>query len=77
MTIPGATSLGGLWQRPVVAAPMAGGVSTTAMVVAAGEAGGIGFVPGGYRSPSVLGDDIRAVRERTSRPFGVNLSSSP
>jgi nitronate monooxygenase len=58
---------------PVVAAPMAGGPSTTDLVVAVTEAGALGFVAGGYTSARSLAEEIRAVRARTTRPFGVNL----
>ena len=52
---------------------MAGGPSTIELAVAVSEAGGLGFVAAGYRSADALRDDIRAFRERTSTPFGVNL----
>jgi nitronate monooxygenase len=68
-----ASNFGGLWDVPVIAAPMAGGPSTADLIVAVGEAGGFGFVAGGYKTASDLDEQIRAVRERTSRPFGVNL----
>jgi len=58
---------------PLVAAPMAGGPSTPALVAAAAEAGGLGFLGGGYLTDASLGDRIRATRELTSAPFGVNL----
>ncbi len=57
----------------VVAAPMAGGVSTPALVGAVNAAGGLGFLAGGYQSPGRLAQDIRATREVTGSPFGVNL----
>ncbi|MEO5314690.1 nitronate monooxygenase [Pseudarthrobacter sp. CC12] len=57
---------------PIVAAPMAGGPSTPALVLAAAEAGGIGFLAGGYKKPDQLSDQISAVRAGISR-FGVNL----
>jgi nitronate monooxygenase len=38
---------------PVLAAPMAGGPGTPAMVSAVGRAGGIGFVAAGYKTPQV------------------------
>jgi nitronate monooxygenase len=58
----------------VWAAPMAGGPSTPALVVAAAEAGGVGFLAGGYKTPAALRDEIRAVRgSRPDVPFGVNL----
>lgn len=57
---------------PVLAAPMAGGATTPAMVIAAAHAGGLGFVAAGYKTPSALQDEIAAVRS-ASIPFGVNL----
>ena len=59
-------------ELPVLAAPMAGGPSTPAMVVAAAEAGGFGFLAGGYRTTEELGEQIEATRAHTER-FGVNL----
>jgi nitronate monooxygenase len=58
---------------PIVAAPMAGGPSTPALVAAASSAGGFGVFPGGYLSPAAFRDGIRAVRAATDAPFGVNL----
>ncbi|GAA1657162.1 oxidoreductase [Mycolicibacterium murale] len=57
---------------PVIAAPMAGGATTPAMVIAAAEAGGVGFVPAGYKAVDALQADITAVRQ-ASVPFGVNV----
>lgn len=58
---------------PVVAAPMAGGPSTPALTAAVSEAGGLGFLAGGYKTPERLAADIEEVRAVTSAPFGVNL----
>ncbi|MGJ3508726.1 nitronate monooxygenase [Enemella sp. A6] len=57
---------------PIVAAPMAGGPTTPELVTAVTEAGGFGFLAGGYRTPDALAADIARVRGRTDR-FGVNL----
>ncbi|MGB3485052.1 MAG: nitronate monooxygenase [Mycobacterium sp.] len=57
---------------PMIAAPMAGGGTTTAMVLAAAHAGGMGFLAGGYKSPELLDREIQTVRA-ASIPFGVNL----
>lgn len=57
---------------PVVAAPMAGGPSTPALVTAAAQAGGLGFLAAGYKTPDLLADQIAQVRIHTAR-FGVNL----
>src|SRR5581483_11530026 len=52
---------------------MAGGPSTPALAVAVSEAGALGFVAAGYRTPDALRDDIAQVRAGTSGPFGANL----
>ncbi|MCQ1953252.1 nitronate monooxygenase [Arthrobacter sp. zg-Y238] len=57
----------------VVGAPMAGGPSTPALAAAVSNAGGLGFLAAGYRSPEALAEEITAARALTRRPFGVNL----
>jgi nitronate monooxygenase len=57
---------------PVIAAPMAGGATTPAMVLAASAAGALGFLAAGYKSPEALQTDISTVRQ-ASIPFGVNV----
>jgi len=66
-------SLRDLVRRPVVVAPMAGGPSTTALVVAAVEAGAFAFLAAAYKSAAALAADIAAVRAHTAGPFGVNI----
>ncbi len=58
---------------PIVAAPMAGGASTPALVVSVAEAGGMGFLAAGYKSSQLLAQQIGAVRSRSGNPFGVNV----
>ncbi|SNS71548.1 NAD(P)H-dependent flavin oxidoreductase YrpB, nitropropane dioxygenase family [Asanoa hainanensis] len=57
---------------PVIAAPMAGGPGTPAFVVAAGRAGGMGFVAGGYQPPEAFAAELATVTA-AGVPFGVNL----
>lgn len=57
---------------PVIAAPMAGGASTPALVAAASRAGGLGFLAAGYKTPQALSDQIDAVRAE-GVSFGVNV----
>ncbi len=57
---------------PLVAAPMAGGPSTPAMVSAASSAGGFGMLAAGYKTTAALEAEINAVRGETI-PFGVNV----
>jgi nitronate monooxygenase len=58
---------------PVVGAPMAGGPSTPALAAAVSEAGGLGFLAAGYKTPERVAAEVDAVRAATSAPFGVNL----
>ena len=58
---------------PIVGAPMAGGPSTPALAAAVTEAGGLGFLAGGYLTAGALEEQVRACRALTSSPFGVNL----
>jgi nitronate monooxygenase len=58
---------------PVIAAPMAGGPSTPQLAAAATNAGGLGFVPGGYLSVDDFADRFAKARELTSGPLGANL----
>jgi nitronate monooxygenase len=59
--------------QPIFQAPMAGGATTVELVAAVCEAGGMGFVAAAYSTPAQITDLCQAVRERTRRPFGVNL----
>ena len=58
---------------PIVGAPLAGGASTPALAAAVSEAGGLGFVATGYKTPEAMSEDIAATRALTARPFGVNV----
>lgn len=58
---------------PIIAAPMAGGTSTANLVVSVSEAGGLGFLAAGYKTPEAAASQIRKVQDRTQRPYGVNL----
>lgn len=59
---------------PVLAAPMAGGPSTTSLVTAAADVGALGFLAGGYTTAEGLAAQIDAMRaSRGGGAFGVNL----
>ena len=61
---------------PVLAAPMAGGPSTPALVTAAARAGSLGFLAAGYKTQDQLAGQIAQVRGQTGTGagiFGVNL----
>jgi nitronate monooxygenase len=59
--------------HPIIQAPMAGGGDTPDLVAAVSNAGGLGFVGGAYLTPQQLVEAARAIRAKTSRPFGINL----
>lgn len=58
---------------PIIQAPLAGGGDTPELVAAVGMAGGFGFMGAAYLPPERILAFGRAVREKTARPFGVNL----
>ncbi|WP_247827398.1 nitronate monooxygenase [Arthrobacter antioxidans] len=60
-------------RRPIIGAPMAGGPSTPELAAAVTNAGGLGFLAGGYKSPDQIARQIRATRALTDGPVGVNL----
>jgi nitronate monooxygenase len=62
---------------PIIQAPMAGGWTTPDLVCAVCEAGGFGMLAGARVSPEKLREDIRTVRARTDRSFGVNFLIAP
>jgi nitronate monooxygenase len=66
-----------LLAEPIVQAPLAGGPSTPALAVAVSEAGGLGFLAAGYRSPAAVEADLDAVRAASDAPFGLNLFVPP
>lgn len=57
---------------PIIQAPMAG-VSSPAMAAAVSQAGGLGSIGVGAVDAEAARGMIRAVRERTARPFNVNV----
>jgi nitronate monooxygenase len=56
----------------VLAAPMAGGPTTPALVLAAADVGSAGFLAAGYKTPEALVAEVEEVRARTAG-YGVNL----
>ncbi len=62
---------------PILKAPMAGGTDTVDLVAAVSRAGGLGILGALMLSPEALRAAILAIRERTDRPFGVNLIVHP
>ena len=60
-------------EHPIVQAPMSGGPSTPALAAAVSEAGGLGFLAAGYRSPDAVREEIGELRRLTGRSFGINV----
>jgi enoyl-[acyl-carrier protein] reductase II len=59
-------------QYPIIQGGMAW-VATGELAAAVSEAGGLGIVAAGNAPPDVVRQEIRKVRERTPKPFGVNV----
>ncbi|GHH99148.1 nitronate monooxygenase [Neobacillus kokaensis] len=58
---------------PIVLAPMAGGVTSSELVAAVSNSGGLGMIGAGYLSPDQLRHQIKEVKVLTTKNFGVNL----
>lgn len=58
-------------ELPVVQAGMGGGLARAELAAAVSEAGGLGTI--GILDAAALASDVRAARERTSKPIAVNL----
>ncbi len=60
-------------EHAIILAPMAGGISTPALVAAVSNAGGLGSLGAGYMTPKEISASISAIRSLTDKPFAVNL----
>lgn len=60
-------------QYPIIQAPMAGGVTSSELVAAVSNAGGLGMIGAGYLTSSQLEKQIKEIRTLTDKNFGVNL----
>ena len=60
-------------EHPVVLAPMAG-VVTDQLVAAVSNAGGLGLAPLWHVDAEALRASVRAIKQLTDKPFGVNLN---
>ncbi|MEH7014708.1 nitronate monooxygenase [Neobacillus niacini] len=58
---------------PIIQAPMAGGVTTSKLVAEVSNAGGLGMIGAGYMTPNQIREQIREIKQLTSKPFGINL----
>ena len=57
---------------PIIQAPT-NPVAVPRLVAAVSNAGGLGILASGRLAPEEVRDDIKAIRDQTDRPFGVNL----
>lgn len=57
---------------PIIQGGMAW-VSTKELVAAVSEGGGLGVIGAGNAPPEYVREQVRGVKERTNRPFGVNI----
>ena len=57
---------------PIIQGPMTGS-DTPALAAAVSQAGGLGMLGCGMRSPAAMAEAAAEVRRRTDRPFGMNL----
>jgi nitronate monooxygenase len=60
-------------EYPIIQAPMAGGVTTSQLVAAVSNAGGLGMIGAGYMTPEQLREQIRELKSLAEKNFGVNL----
>lgn len=58
---------------PLIQAPMAGGITTPALVAAVSNAGGLGSLGAGYMEPEAIRRAVAEIRQLTDRPFAANL----
>ena len=59
-------------KHPIIQGGMAW-VATAELVSAVSEAGGLGVLGAGNAPPAYVREQIRAIREKTAKPFGVNV----
>ncbi|WP_010283182.1 NAD(P)H-dependent flavin oxidoreductase [Bacillus timonensis] len=60
-------------EHPIIQAPMAGGVTTSDLVAAVSNSGGLGMIGAGYMTPIQLREQIREIKQLTQKSFGINL----
>ena len=60
-------------EYPIIQAPMAGGITTSTLVAEVSKYGGLGMISAGYMTPKQLQEQIRELKQRTLKPFGINL----
>ncbi|AZE36573.1 Enoyl-ACP reductase (FMN) [Pseudomonas chlororaphis subsp. aureofaciens] len=59
-------------ELPIIQAPMAG-ATTTAMVIATAQAGGLGSLPCAMLSPEQIRQEVQSIRQATRAPLNLNF----
>lgn len=59
--------------RPIILAPMAGGVITTELCIAVADSGGLPFIASGYLTPEELKKQISAFELKANSDYGINI----
>ncbi|BEI43600.1 MULTISPECIES: NAD(P)H-dependent flavin oxidoreductase [unclassified Polynucleobacter] len=62
---------------PVIQAPMAGGITTPALVSEVSNAGGLGSFGFAYSSPETIGHDLKLAQSLTQGPINANFFIFP
>lgn len=62
-------------ERPIVQAPM-GWIARSQLASAVCNAGGLGIIETSSGELDAIKDEIRAMRELTDKPFGVNIAQA-
>jgi nitronate monooxygenase len=62
-----------LFPYPIIQAPMAGGITTSELVAAVANAGGLGSLAGALLAPVAIIEQAEHIRRLTDKPFAINL----
>ena len=68
-----ARGVAGLFEAPIVGAPLGGGPSTPALAAAVSEAGGLGFLAAGYKTAAAVQAELDELKALTSKRVAINL----
>ncbi len=60
-------------EYPIIQAPMAGGITTSRLVSEVSNVGGLGMIGAGYMTPNQIREQIKEIKQLTSKSFGINL----
>ncbi len=60
-------------ELPIIQAGMAGGITTPELIAEVSNTGGLGSLGAGYMDPSDMQNVIISIKQKTSKPFAVNV----